>query len=161
VADGTLALGDLIANITPWVGRFFEDRNQALLDKGMGLGEYSFIFVAAYRDRFRDGSLDEELFCEETLVSPEAVMTLSAILENQLDAARRDGIAEDRIRRLEVAIDELGDDGTQLPWREVVPRPTTDSLAPFRAQLDSLFCPATACIELDPSSRRAMAIALE
>ena len=30
------------------IGHLFEARNQALLDKGMGIGEYTYIYILAY-----------------------------------------------------------------------------------------------------------------
>ena len=37
--------------ITPFVGQFFENRNLALLNAGLSLDEYSYLYVSAYRQQ--------------------------------------------------------------------------------------------------------------
>lgn len=134
-------------------GEFFQERNTALMDKGMGFGEYTYIYVLAYRDRLDpsgaeegDGSLDEPR------PSPSRIQKVHlALLRNQLQAAEEAAVRSDGIDmswtavidRLSVEIAALERWPGRLPWRAGVLPAASLSLAPYRARLDSLFCERT------------------
>lgn len=155
LAGATKGLASVGTAITPFLGRFFEQRNEALLEAGMGLGEYTYLFALAYRDPLLDGP-HRELFLKGGL-SPDVLAILRAALSHQLDASVGN---EDQHRRLEREVRALQDDPQRLPWSEQLPPPIARSLLPFRDRLDRAYCSATAGIDMDPSSRRAMRIAL-
>ncbi len=154
VVDATKGLASVGIGIAPAVGEFFEHRNQALLDAGMGLGEYCYIFAIAYRRQLA-GPPEYELFFDGDL-SPDVLSTLRAALSNQLRLVQTDDGTRDALER---ELRALHDGPPRLPWSEQLPRPIEQSLAPLRQQLDEGYCSATAGIEMDPDSRRAMAIA--
>ena len=160
VADTTKALGGAAAEIAPFVGEFFEQRNRSLLEAEMGLGEYSYIFVLAYHEQLLDRTIHRELFTEGGLFSPEAQATLRTILTHQLDQLTTDRVDDDLRRQLEREIDAMEQDPQRVPWQDGLPTPIESALEPHREQLDDSFCKATAGIALDHSSRRALIIAL-
>jgi hypothetical protein len=155
LVGATKGLASVGAGITPFIGEFFEQRNKGLLEAQMGLGEYTYIFAVSYRSQLEE--LGDELFFEGGL-SPEVLAMLRGALSRQLvvstgsdDAARR--LLEQEIRAAQ-------DDPRRLPWPEQLPPAIEESLRPFRDQLDRTYCSATAGIDMDPDSRRAMIIAL-
>ena len=48
----------------------------------------------------------------------------------------------------------------RLLWQDGLPASIAASVTPYREQLDSLFCGATAGLEMDKSARRAILVAL-
>jgi len=134
-------------------GEFFQERNTALMDVGMGFGEYTYIYVLAYRDRLDpfgaeegDGSLDEP---KPSLSRIQKVHL--ALLRNQLQAAEEAAVRSDGIDtswtviidRLRAEIAALERRPGHLPWRSGLLPAASLSLAPYRARLDSLFCERT------------------
>ena len=85
IAATTGELAGVAFEITPFIGKFFKQRNHALVEAGMGLGEYTYIYAAAYHEALQDESLNRMLFSEEGPFSSEVQATLSAILSDRLD----------------------------------------------------------------------------
>jgi len=160
VADTTKGLGGAAAEITPFVGEFFEQRNRSLLEAEMGLGEYSYVFALAYHEQLLDETIHQELFTEGGLFSQETMATLRTILTRQLERLTVGGADDDLRRQLEDEIDAMKRDPERVPWQDGLPAPIEISLEPHREQLDRVFCKATVGIALDHSSRRALIIAL-
>jgi hypothetical protein len=143
--------------IGPVMGRLYEIRNQSLLDSGMGLGEFSYIFVMAYKDRMLDQSQAGELFGPSP-TNRRVRQALLSMLENQLEAlAAADG-AEQEIAALEAEIAAMKEDADRLPWQDETPAEITEALAPYRDELDQLYCPAMAPLELMINEKRGPAI---
>jgi hypothetical protein len=132
----------------PKMGGFFGVRNAALLEAGMGLGEYSYIYALAYGPRLRETGDDEAMLGID--FTPRVRRLLRRILENQLaamDAAgeRWRGSAERDHLVAEIARLE---DGGGTPWEHGAPAAVAASLAPRREEIDALFCADTASLEL-------------
>jgi hypothetical protein len=153
VASTTKGMASVSMGIAPFLGEFFDQRNNALLDAGMGLGEYSYIFVVVYRDQLHDESIHDELFFEGGL-SPEVLATLRSVIANQRDASA------DVPPSLEQEIRSMAENLERLPWAEGLPDTLATSLAPYRERLDESYCGGTAGIAMDQGSGRAMKIAL-
>jgi hypothetical protein len=101
VAETTKGLAGASAEIAPFVGEFFEQRNRSLLEVQMGLGEYSYIFMMAYRDQLLDEAIHDELFSEGGPLAPEVQATLRTMLTHQLERLTADGGADDARQRFE------------------------------------------------------------
>jgi hypothetical protein len=160
VAETTKGLAGASAEIAPFVGEFFEQRNRSLLEVQMGLGEYSYIFMMAYRDQLLDEAIHDELFSEGGPLAPEVQATLRTMLTHQLERLTADGGADDARQRFEDEIEAMAQDTSRLPWQDGLPAAIETALAPHQEQLDEAFCKSTAGIALDQSSRRALIIAL-
>jgi hypothetical protein len=144
----------------PLIGDLFERRNEALLASGMGLGEYSCLYVIAYNaqlssDRPRSGILDG------SPVNRRVHRVLEAMLARQLEAARSAELDDDWIASLEREHAAMASDVTRIPWQDGLPEPSKHSLAPFQQELDATFCPAATEIELLRNVRRGLAIESE
>jgi hypothetical protein len=137
----------------PLLGNFFETRNQTLLDTGMGLGEYTYIYVLAYREKILDPPEDLGLLGPR-IVNRRVRAALVSMLENQLQVLTDSGAATDSLAELENELAVLAADTARIPWHDGLPPAITDALAPFRKELDALHCPATAPLELMLNEKR-------
>jgi hypothetical protein len=136
-------------------------RNGALAAAGMGLGEYTYLYVVAYGDSLRSLPPDAALFGQEG-VGLRAREVLRTMLRNQLAAlatAGSDAEPADGWRREQQAeIDRLEAEPDRLPWQDGLPPALAASLAPYRGRLGAAFCAATAGLELTRSRKRGLSI---
>jgi len=136
--------------------RFMETRNQALLDEGMGLGEYIYIYVLAYSEQLRSVEDSKYEGIEAAYVGTRARGELAQILENQLQA-----LASGEVRSgstvlaadLQEQITALGDGRQTLPWENGFPTPIAASLAPYAKPLAAFYCEGIAKIELSQKNK--------
>lgn len=147
VIKEAFSLTKSMMGIGPVMGRLYEIRNQSLLDAGMGLGEFTYIFVVAYADRLPATSDSNRLFGPAP-TNRRIRRALRSMLQNQLEALQSQGGGEAEIAALEAEIAAMEVDEDRLPWRDGMPSTIEDALAPYRAELDELYCPAMAPLEL-------------
>lgn len=145
----------------PAFGKFFQTRNQAMLDAGMGLGEYSYIYALAYfswlghspddgpgwEDSAEDGDRKVQVRVGDVVVFPRVGRELRRILKNQMEALGEDA-PEDWKRRLGEEIRVLDKNHRRFPWEDGLPEPTRVSLEPFRDRLEAAYNPVTNPFEL-------------
>jgi hypothetical protein len=143
--------------VGPVLGHFYELRNQSLLDAGMGLGEFTYIFAVAYNDRLLDEPQGEQLF-GPTATNRRVRKALLTMLESQLAVLRSEGGEEAGIETLEAEISAMQADDRRVPWQDGIPTVITEALAPYRAELDELYCPAMAPLELMINERHGPAV---
>jgi hypothetical protein len=143
--------------VGPVLGKLYEIRNQSLLDAGMGLGEFSYIFVVAYQDKLLEQPSEDQLF-GPSATNRRVRKAFLSMLESQLEALRSEHASEEEIATLEAEIAAMKSDDNRIPWQDGLPRAITESLGPYREELDELYCPATAPLELMISVKRGPAI---
>lgn len=161
VGGVALGLGGASLSITPFLARFFERRNQALLGAKMGLQEYAYIYAVAYHDLLLSRQIRNEIFSDGRALSPEASHTLGGCLARQLEAMRKTGGENPRLGTLEVEQKKMEDDPSRLVWQDGLPDAVHASVMPYRERLDRLFCGATAGLEMELDAKRALQVALE
>jgi hypothetical protein len=154
VGDVAVVLGSAALAITPFLAEFFELRNKALLVAGMGLEEYSYIYAVAYHDLLRAPKTLNEIFSDGQPISPEASEQLGGCLARQLESTDQAGAVETELKMMK-------DDPFRLVWQDGLPEAVQASVLPYREQLDGLFCGATAGLEMERDSSRALRVALE
>jgi len=160
----------------PATGNFFKERNTALLKEGMGFGEYTYIYVLAYRDQLRPSSSNTGSDAQIDTVTEEEIGVYTEladkpiggrsrsrislvhvqILLNQLRVAEEtidrqgdpDGKYAEIIRRLRREIHLIDRNPERLIWQDGPLTAAGASFTPYRAQLDSLFCERTVAFEL-------------
>jgi len=159
VADATGGLAGVAVGITPLIGTFFEQRNEALAAAGMSLEEYAYIYAAAFRDRLLDDAVRHHWFFEGGSLSPEAQGALRETLQRQRDGWTGSS-TDDGLERLDAEIAAMVKDPRRVSWQDGLPVAVEESLALYRDDLDAVFCRSTAGIDMDRSSRRAIWIAL-
>jgi len=160
VGDVAVGLGGAALAITPFLARFFNQRNNALLDASMGLQEYSYIYAAAYHEFLLSENTRNEIFSDGNALSPEASIMLVGCLSRQLEAM---GHAEGESAQhgaLEAELKMMNGDPARLIWQDGLPDAVRESVTPYRDQLDRSFCGATAGLEMDRDARRAIWVAL-
>lgn len=154
VGNVAAGLGSAALAITPFLAKFFELRNKALLAVGMGLEEYSYIYAIAYHDLLLAPQSLNEIFSDGQPVSPGASDLLRKCLARQLEST---GDAE----ALEAEILEMEDNPFRLLWEDGLPEAVHESVLPYRERLNGLFCSATAGLEMERDSGRALWVAIE
>ncbi len=144
----------------PALGALFEARNSALLAEGMGLGEYTYIYVTAYHERLidfgpRTGILDG------SPVNRRIHGCLEGMLIRQLEVALGSAADPAMTSALENELALLAADPSRMPWQDGVPTVIQNAFAPYRAELDGTFCAGATELELLRNTRRTLAIESE
>jgi hypothetical protein len=151
--------------LVPAMGGFFDARNSSLLEEGMSLGEYEYLYTLIYYSWLRhspdDGPQDEEGGGEVDLSAPgvdrRVRRELAAMLRNQLQAASEDDPSGFR-ERLAAEVEAVERDSRRLPWSDGPPEVTAASLEPFRERLEQAYDPASNPFELTISEQKGMSI---
>ena len=154
-------LGSAALSITPFLARFFELRNSELLAVGMGLEEYAYIYAFSYHEQLLSDHTRAQIFSNGDPISREASEMLKACLARQGEALDPASSEASQRNALEAESQEMARDPARLIWQDGLPPAVHASLAPYRDRLDQLFCGATAGLEMERSSRRALRVALE
>lgn len=139
------------------IAHFFETRNQALFDAGMGLGEYTYIYVLAYGNEILNPTDELELFGPE-VANARIRKALRAMLQNQLELLQQEGGPEAAIASVSAEVEALAHDTNRILWQDGLPPAITDALVPYREELDTQFCGSTPPFELMINEKRSLAI---
>ena len=149
-------------------GDFFKARNQALLDVGMGMGEYVYIYTLAYHSwlKLHTGQgvaaleLEEEVGPETGSSVDDGVLvqrhpSLVAMLRNQLEALPEgEGDAGSQRFDLEEQIGTMEKHPGTAPWQDDLPDAILHSLQPYRQRLIETYDPLCAGFELSRSAKK-------
>ena len=157
VMKEAFSLTKSMMGVGPVLGHFYEIRNQNLLEARMGLGEFTYIFAVAYSERLLDEPEGEQLF-GPTATNRRVRKALLSMLESQLELQKSESGEEPDIETLEAEIAAMQADDRRIPWQDGIPQAITDALAPYRAELDELYCPALAPLELMINERHGPAV---
>jgi hypothetical protein len=153
-----------------------KDRNQAMLDVEMGLGEYTFIYAMAYYAFLRHSQADMPIGMEPggdmvVTIPPEPApdfadasnprygrwpesrirRTVLQTMENQLEAAiEADPAGADGWwpRALAEEIEALTGNRRRPPWADGAPEALAASLEPYRERLEGSYSPVANQFEL-------------
>lgn len=144
------------------IGRMFEIRNQSLLDRGMGTGEYTYIYVLAYNSWLGhppgDGpARDTNASFVVARFKSRMHRDLTAMLSNQLESAANAGDSEEWNRwrsGLADEIEKMKMSEDRVPWENSLPAETAESLEPFRGRLEQTYNPLTNPFELSLPGRQ-------
>ena len=142
-----------IFSAAPTFLEFMDVRNSALLSEEMGLGEYIYIYLAAYGEQLALESQGRYAGQEEAYLSPRARREFVQILGNQLAALQSEGRYQDTaslalIAELQTEIAALEDGSHASPWPDGPPAATAESLVPYRNQLSALYCEGIVQVEI-------------
>lgn len=138
------------------IGRLFDARNKALIEKGMGMGEYSYIYVICYYSWLGHSSSDSpgndaQVSDHMELSQPLVYQELIQMMSNQLDSLpAADGTNDLDLWRtqLETEIEEMKKIKDRVPWEDSVPDKISESLEPYRERLEVSYSPITNPFEL-------------
>jgi len=166
------------------ISGFLRARNEALNEAGMGLGEYTYIYVTAYYAWLGHSPADEPTSPSTTVgierdgpaagerapdeppgpgpwQTPRARRDFLAQLRNlqdSLDAAEQDAATRAWAARLSAEIEALDDDPHRIPWEDGVPDAIRASLEPYRERVEDGYSAATNPFELARGEKRGLSI---
>jgi hypothetical protein len=143
--------------VGPSISHFYETRNQALVDAGLGLGEYTYLYVLAYGDKLVNPGTKLHLFGPET-TNERVRQALQSILRNQLEHAREEGVSDESLEVLTAEIEAIEGNPHRIPWQDGLPPAIAEALLPYRQDLDALYCAPTTPLELMINVKRSLAI---
>jgi hypothetical protein len=159
-----LMVGRDAMELAPAIAHFFGERDQALLDADMGMGEYTYLYTVSYHawlghptDDSPGGEWADRGDRRHGMRSPRTEWRvrdeLLQMLKNQQGALTETADPAWRSTlSAEVAALEKNDDHDL--WKGGVPAPTAASLEPYRAKLESTYSATTNPFELSRTSRR-------
>lgn len=130
-------------------GEYVSDRNDALLEQGMGLGEYTWIYVVGY---FADlGQPPLRVLDEQNRLKPyqdRIYPEIARVVERHIaQGGLTAGPWVEELARLRA-------DRERVPFRGALPPELAASLEPFRGALTAFACPAAAELDLTITVRR-------
>lgn len=154
------------------LGDFFAARNNALLEAGMGPGEYGYVYVLSYYSLLgrspRDGMDGFQADVHEGAPgggvrweveigderragwpNPETRRQVLAVFENQLAALDETSPEAWRLR-LRDEVRALKSDPSRVPWQDGLPGSIAASLEPYRARLETTYDSRANFFELMP-----------
>jgi hypothetical protein len=143
--------------VGPLIGRFYEVRNNSLLEAEMGLGEFTYLFVTAYHQRLFEPPRESQLFGPGP-VNPRVREAVRLMLQNQLEALESGGAESTAIDEVRAEVEAMNADRSRLPWQDGLPRVVADAYEPYQGRLDALYFPAAAPLELMINEKRGLAI---
>jgi hypothetical protein len=160
-------MGKSAAELGPRIGAFYRARDRAMLDAGIGMGEYAHIYTVAYHSwlghdptdgprtdprHASEGASDEfRVMAERT--SSRIRIDLIQILRNQRAALPSDAPAAWRAD-LEAEIAAMQREEGRSPWRGDIPPAMAASLEPHRHRLEASYHPFTNPFELARTRKR-------
>ncbi len=156
------ALGDVMSaafGIAGNIGRFTQDRNEALLGEGMGLGEYIWIYTLVYNSWLGyEPNLDFESGKGGRYERSEQEI-IRQLMRNHVDALNEAGRDDEAAAWLAELEHLERSEGSGVPWADSeVPVATAAALEPYRAELDALYCGATSAFEFSRIRKHGLSI---
>lgn len=130
---------------------FMDARNIALLTEEMGLGEYIYIYLAAYGEQLAQEANGRYADQEEAYLTPRARKEYIQILGNQLtalQAADHDAPSLALATELQAEITALKDGSHSSPWPDGPPVKTGESLKPYIDRLSAFYCEGIVRVEI-------------
>jgi hypothetical protein len=158
--------------IIPQAAEFIKTRNEALLEAGMGLGEYYYIYAVAYyswlgknpedgpgfqiigpdeNEDFGTWGEEDSMEMRRERMLRRLNRMLVPMLRNQLEKLKTEeseGISEDWQHLLEREIEALEEDKDRILWQDGLPEVIEASLRPYRDQLEASYNPLTNALEM-------------
>lgn len=140
----------------PKMIEFSEARNQALLTENMGLGEYIYIYLTVYADQLVAESTSPFSNRDEAYVSKRTREEYTQILTNQVQALEASGQQPsqlDLLANLQLKIDALKNGSNYPHWPNEAAGARSESVAPYQARLENLYCSGIIKMELLQKNR--------
>jgi hypothetical protein len=135
---------------------FMDARNSSLQTEEMGLGEYFYIYLAAYGEQLSNVSTTPYAEMEEAYISSRTRNEYVQILNNQLAAlviTEADAATQSLITQLRTEIQTLENGDNSSPWPNGPPQSIRESLAPLQRKLSDRYCEGLVSIELLQKNR--------
>ena len=155
-------------SLAPLVFEFANARNSALLDVGMGMGEYTWIYWFTYFAWLGHPADDSELheFMNSQAAGEGAVQIhvdggmeperitwrlrrdVKAMLRNLEQELAADPASDGLLRAIAEEFSKLDADPGRVPWQDGLPEVVTSGLEPYRVRLEATYSSASNPFEL-------------
>jgi len=165
--------------LIPQLADYFKDRNQALIDAGMGMGEYYYIYSIVYfawldksladgpsfpltREEGDSGFRPQERNDEEAQEMRRDISLrrlnrmLLPMLRNQYQKLKEEaepGILKEWEEALAAELDAMESDRYRLAWQDGLPEVIASSLKPYRDRFDASYSRLLNTIEISMEQR--------
>ena len=136
----------------PRMLQLIDARNSALLDQEMGMGEYVYLYLAAYGEQLAMTDTSAYAEMDEAYISPRTRQEYVQILRNQLAHAESIGL-DNTAHELRLEIESLENGVHSSPWLAGPPSGIRQSLAPYAEQIAELYCEGMVAIELQQKNK--------
>ena len=163
-----MRVGSAGVGLAEHTAEFMRARNTALEHEGLGMGEYTYIYVTAYYAALGHSPADDEGHgSAEELAgrwkAAEARTTFLAQLRGLRESLGHGAGADDATwaATLAAEIEALESDSRRAPWQDGLPEAIRASVEPYRDRLDSTYNPATNPFELAHGEKRGMSIRID
>jgi hypothetical protein len=161
-----MRIGSAGVGLAENTSQFLRERNSALDREGLGMGEYTYIYVTAYYAALghSPGDGDEHTSDEERAErweSPEALTTFVAQLRGLHQSMGQEADDATWAAALAAEIEALESDSRRAPWQDGLPEAIRASIEPYRDRLDSTYNAATNPFELAHGEKRGMSIRID
>jgi hypothetical protein len=136
--------------------QFTEHRNRALVNANMGFGEYMYIYLAAYGEQLANEPNSPYSEMDEAYISARTREEIVQILRNQLVAIASSDPgphSESLVSQLQAEIEAVKSESHPAPWPSGPGEAALESLAPYRKQINDLYCSGIVRIELLQKNR--------
>jgi hypothetical protein len=161
-----MRIGSAGVGLAENTSQFLRERNSALDREGLGMGEYTYIYVTAYYAALGHSPADgkgrgspEEL--AGRWESPEALTTFVAQLRGLHQSMGQEADDATWAAALAAEIEALESDSRRAPWQDGLPEAIRASIEPYRDRLDSTYNAATNPFELAHGEKRGMSIRID
>lgn len=153
--------------LVPQIADFFKARNQALLDVGMGMGEYYYLYSVVYfswlkkpvvdgpsfqmigDEDYRDWDDEESREIRQDITLRRLHRMLLPMLENQYGKLQEDpSVQKIWTQVLAGEIEALHADRYRMIWQDGLPDVISSSLEPFRQRLGESYSPLLNTLEI-------------
>jgi len=138
-------------------GRYVSERNRALLEQEMGLGEYSWIYAMSYFAGL--GYRPTQAFPESDrpdIFHQRVIPQLRDMMARRLAEGPDRGLAPDSLSAWNTELDALAQDPGRVPFQDGLPPELAASIEPFRQELEALACPEASELDFATTERRGL-----
>jgi hypothetical protein len=143
-------------NAAPAFLEFMDARNLALLEEEMGLGEYFYLYLAAYGPQLAREPDSPYAAMEEAYMGQRTRQEFALILGNQLTALESSSQAasnQELLADLRAQIEGLASPSKSPPWPNGPVGMLGETLSPYRDHLEKLYCSGIVKTELLQKNR--------
>ncbi len=159
--SAALGFGRAAFGLVTDAGEFFNVRNRSLLEKGMGMGEYTYIYTIAYYSwlghhpqegpGFAGEDRGDGIGSMDRRTSERINKSLLQMLRNQIASLPQEDTEWRRVLQAEIEVMER--EPGRFAWVDGVPPVLAASLEPYRERLERSYTPMTNAFELARSTK--------
>ncbi len=165
--------------LIPQIAEFFKARNQALLDSGMGMGEYYYLYAVVYfawldkslvdgpsfpitgeegefEYSYQDRNDEEAQEMRHDISLRRLHRMLLPMLRNQHEKLKQEAdpeVSKDWAEALAAELEAMESDRYRMVWQDGLPEVIASSLKPYRDRMDSSYSRLMNTIEISMEQR--------